>query len=132
MERPADTEVFYLSLRREGARIAFSLTDRDGEAPWFCTQDFPREANNVAPFVWTHLVGVWDGCEIRLYLNGRPHGKPQPFEGPLRKNTAALYIGEPPKHGRFRGVIDNVSLYRRVLSAEEVRGRFLRDRAGIG
>jgi hypothetical protein len=125
MDRDKAKDVFALHLRRELARVAFQLTDTKGKVIGVNTQDFPREANSIAPMTWTHLVGTWDGEKIRIYLNGRLHGKEMSFAGPLQKSDAALYIGSPPRGERFRGIIDDVSIYNRTFTAEEARGRYL-------
>ncbi len=72
---------------------------------------------------WHHLAMTYDGQTLRLYVGGKQQGARQVN----RKRTAgsgALAIGR--RHDRFddgyhfRAAIDEVRLYRRALSAEEI------------
>lgn len=63
---------------------------------------------------WTHLAGVYDGKEVRLYINGKLAGTKQ-GTGKRRTNNLPLYIGaEPNAQGaanRFlQGSIDEVRM----------------------
>ena len=74
---------------------------------------------------WFHLVGTYNGVEGRLYLNGKPWGV-QTFgidNKPLRLGgNGTVMIGGPQEP--FLGTIDNVRIYRRVLSEAEAKAHF--------
>ena len=77
----------------------------------------------LAANTWYHLAGTYDGETLRAYVNGvlvtanrAPSGEPD-FE------PAALEFGAragAPQY--FSGTIDEVRIYRRVLSAAEITG----------
>ena len=79
-------------------------------------------------FTWTHLAGTFDGTTFRLYINGTLAGTGTGTLGPA--NTAALVIGGAGGCEPFIGLIDEVSLYNRDLSASEIQAIF--DAASAG
>jgi serine/threonine-protein kinase len=86
-----------------------------------------REASGYkAPIgEWFHLAGTYDGTTIRLYLNGsevasRPHSGALAFDGRPVSIGADLYDAEGSIQEEFKGLIDDVRIYSRALSAAEV------------
>jgi len=75
--------------------------------------------------VWTHAAAVWDGAAMKLYKNGVEVGSLEKG-GTLSTNPDAnVAIGNQPvgAPGRlWNGLIDNVQLYNRGLSADEILG----------
>jgi len=79
----------------------------------------------LQPNVWRHVTMVNDSDKIIIYIDGK---KVSEASCPEWLDTAAMAIGvgcnpllpEPNKE-HFRGVIDDVRLYERALTAEEVR-----------
>ena len=73
--------------------------------------------------VWTHVAAVWDGATMKLYKNGAEVGSLDKG-GTLSANPDAnVAIGNQPlgTDGRaWDGLIDDVQLYSRGLSAAEV------------
>ncbi len=78
--------------------------------------------------VWTHLAGTFDGSTYCLYVNGVLKGTQAGTLGP--PNTAALLIGGSADCEKFAGLIDEVSIYNRALSAVEIQVIYNADRAG--
>ena len=75
----------------------------------------------MAPKTWNHVVLVREGRKMRVYLNGKPEisGESDPAAG------ADLFIvGRPGASESFEGKIDEVAVYRRALSAEEIERHF--------
>lgn len=74
---------------------------------------------------WVHLAGTYDGAQLRLYVDGVEVCN-QPLSGniPIDGNPVTIGAEENgPDHdpvGEFNGRIDDVRLYRRVLSASEI------------
>jgi hypothetical protein len=72
---------------------------------------------------WQHLAMTYDGKDLRVYADGtRVAGKP------LNKKRTAGYgpfaIGKRPDgYSYFRGLVDEVRLYGRALSAAEIEQR---------
>jgi hypothetical protein len=71
--------------------------------------------------VWTHLATTFDGSTVRLYVNGTlvssvaRSGTPTSSTSPLRIGGNAVW-GE-----YFAGLIDEVRIYNRVLTAAEIQ-----------
>ena len=84
---------------------------------------------------WNHLVGVYDGQNIIGYVNGVEKGRK--YVGtdsigstsyyPLIFGAASTYPGSP-----FNGMIDEVAIYNRALSAEEIQQHYQNGLAGKG
>jgi Concanavalin A-like lectin/glucanases superfamily/Domain of unknown function (DUF1929)/Bacterial Ig domain len=70
---------------------------------------------------WTHLAVTYDGASLRLYVNGALV-KTTALSGAMATSTSALRIGGNAVWGEyFKGVIDEVRIYNRALSAAEVQ-----------
>jgi hypothetical protein len=103
-----------------GGEGAFSLPAASATAPpgegWVV-----KEKTRLVPGRWSHLATTYDGRVQRLYVNGTLVAiRPQ-----ARKSIAepgALHVGGSPIWGdRFKGKIDEVRVYNRALTAEEIR-----------
>ena len=79
---------------------------------------------------WHHLAGTYGNKRMRLYVDGVPvedcklemknDGK-----GRITAGAAPLLVGRwTPNDANFQGMLDDVRLYDRVVSEEEVRGIF--------
>ncbi|MEM7395237.1 MAG: LamG domain-containing protein [Verrucomicrobiota bacterium] len=69
---------------------------------------------------WAHLVGTYDGKEVRIYKNGKLI-ESMAYKAKLKTNTSHLYIGQGRSNGYpWPGAIDEAMLFRRALSAQEV------------
>ena len=85
-----------------------------------------RHAFGLGTEKWHHLAMTYDGQELKLYVDGEPAGsqavgkarRPQP--GPLA--FARRQDGSGDGY-RFRGVLDEVRLCRRTLSADEIKAQ---------
>jgi len=78
---------------------------------------------------WVHLAGTFDGTNFMLYTNGVVAGSGTGSLGPA--NSAPLEIGESGTCGQmFAGMIDEVSIYSRALSAAEVAAIYNAGAAG--
>jgi hypothetical protein len=106
----------------------FAMARRDSQALW--KKVFADRC--IEPNAWTHAVGVWDGNEMRLYLNGMDASDPWRVTGagaPPRLDSAAdLYVGARNAGAwdmvPFNGVIDYVKIEDRALTAAEVHERY--------
>lgn len=74
---------------------------------------------------WVHIAGTFDGQIMRLYMNGEECGT-MARPGPIKPNTFYLCLGnyEIAHAAHFNGLLDEVRLYNRALSAEEVRQHY--------
>ncbi len=70
---------------------------------------------------WYHVAGVYDGTNIRCYLNGQQLGTTPLPPGPFSASSIPLGIGYSHNLARyFNGLIDEPAIYNRALSAEEI------------
>jgi len=78
---------------------------------------------------WVHLAGTFDGQTMRLYMDGEEQGA-LARPGPLQPNGRPLCLGnyDAGHAAHFTGLLDEVKLYSRALSADEVRGAARHDR----
>jgi hypothetical protein len=78
-------------------------------------------AGAVVPGSTYHVVGTDDGVTERLYLNGAEVAN-APLTGGASKTSTGLYVGSwDSGQEYFNGVIDDVALYGKVLSAAQVK-----------
>jgi hypothetical protein len=71
---------------------------------------------------WVHLAATFDGEVMRLYMDGIERGSLK-RAGKVGANQSPLVLGnyEVGNRAHFIGLLDDVRLYRRALSAEEIR-----------
>ena len=85
---------------------------------------------------WSHVVGVFDGASgtVAIYLNGEKVGSASiaegsaiaPCERPLLigKNNEGVDIGGPFTANMFSGLMDELKVYSRAMSEEEVKASY--------
>jgi hypothetical protein len=79
---------------------------------------------------WTHLAATYDGATLRLYVNGTQVAT-RAITGAIRASTGALRIGGNNVWGEwFAGLIDEVRLYNRALTAAELQADMTRPVSG--
>jgi hypothetical protein len=76
---------------------------------------------------WHHVVAVYNGSQNdTIYLNGEEVASQDLDEAPNYVDTNPGAIGSNPDLGEFyEGLIDDVGLYNRALSADDVAQNFL-------
>jgi hypothetical protein len=121
--RTSAATVMHLAGKREGCGGPpfYQMAIGPGAFP---SEDFPLD-------VWTHAAVTYDGSTglQQQYINGVvvASGDASAFIGP---NTAPFLIGNSGACSPFAGLIDEVSLYNRALSAEEIQAIFGAGSAG--
>jgi concanavalin A-like lectin/glucanase superfamily protein len=82
-----------------------------------------RDARGTAALpvgTWTHLAATYDKSTLKLYINGTLVSSTA-ATGTLLNSTGALKIGGNAVWGEyFSGLIDDVRVYERALSAAEI------------
>src|SRR6185436_2157336 len=70
---------------------------------------------------WSHLATTYDGSLVRLYVNG-VLASSTAVTGAMTASTGVLHLGGNGVWGEwFAGLIDEVRVYDRALSAPEVQ-----------
>ena len=96
------TEKFYFSLRTNTAGPVYAVGSiRDGT-------------------LWHHVVGTYDGANIRLYVNGILEAGPVAITGTTRSAATNLLISSSAENCSWDGLIDHVYIYNRALSSSEI------------
>jgi hypothetical protein len=69
---------------------------------------------------WMHMAFVYDGAEARIYVNGAVDGRGN-ISGDVVESDNELRIGRGEPAGYFNGSIDDVRVYNRALTDEEIK-----------
>lgn len=71
---------------------------------------------------WSHIVGVFDGNERKIYINGQLDTT-QYISGQIPSNDEPVRIGGGGRMSRyFEGLIDDVRIYSKALSDQNILG----------
>jgi hypothetical protein len=84
---------------------------------------------------WSHVVGTYDGQTLRIYLNGELKALHTGVSGQIDSthSTSPLYIGDVPgTNNRFYGKIDEVAIYNRAITPEEIQLNYENGLVGLG
>ena len=69
---------------------------------------------------WHHLAGVYDGKQVAVYIDGKRVGA-KDLSGPIGYSPFPVCVGRNPESQQaLRGAVDEVRMYRRAVSDEEV------------
>ena len=98
--------------------------DQGNNLHFGCTGLWPewvRGSVDVNDGQWHHVAGVYDGGELRLYIDGKLDVSAR-TQGSINVNTFSVYIGgNAEEPGRdWNGLIDDVRIYNYALSEPEV------------
>lgn len=137
--RTGTNEIMHLISKREGGYAAefqiafdpdFGLHFGSVRMPWSQSMAITRVQMPLNQ--WWHVAGTFDGTYLRFYTNGELAAVTAGQLGAA--NSAPVRIGsvqpiEPGgwayyTPGPFQGLLDEVSLYKRALSDEEIRAIF--------
>ena len=82
--------------------------------------------NDLTLNKWHHIVGTYDGSTAKLYINGELKSSSRPGTYVIVHDDTPLVIGSEYYYARcrFNGFIDEVRIYNRALSAEEVEAHY--------
>jgi hypothetical protein len=112
-----ENQHYHLSLLL-GRPNLFITTDTDWK--------MPIAPDSVPQNTWVHLAGVYDGAMARLYVDGAEVAS-EPLTGRFLPDTTPVILGGNGNGASgaptelFPGRIDELMLYSRALSADEIR-----------
>jgi len=107
-------------VKERGSRLAYALYAKPSGHVFTARERALRTRTRLRRNRWSHLATTWDGLTLRLYVNGRQVSS-SALSGVARTSAGPLRIGGNgiwPEW--FRGVIDEVRVYDRALSADEI------------
>lgn len=110
-----------------GRQWGLSMGDRWVQGGvWTSAEGGVRQLRTVLGSVelgpWVHVAMTWDGHAMVLWVDGEPLAS-IPAEGPLAPGDSPVRIGWD-QYYFFQGDLDDVRIYDRALSGNEVRGMF--------
>ena len=80
-----------------------------------------RSSSAIPLNAWSHVAGTYDGATLRLFVNGTLAAS-QAVSGNLTTSTGAMRIGGNSIWPEwFTGLIDEIRVYNRALSATEIQ-----------
>lgn len=109
------------------ATVPFALTTfRGGE--FFIINDSTRynatAGGNINDSSWHHVAATYNGSEMKIYVDGSLSATSTAYRGRLPITTNNIILGRnydlTNTSGNLNGTIDNLIIYNRVLSAEQV------------
>jgi len=115
----------------------FLFQDDSGDGVWFSCgswggDNFAKHDDFLVIDTWYHIVGVYDGTNVKLYTNGIWRDDANAPLAPVL-TASDVYIGERYSGTYdFQGSIALVRIYNRVLSALEIQSNFNRERHLFG
>ncbi|MFC2154130.1 LamG domain-containing protein [Candidatus Altiarchaeota archaeon] len=75
--------------------------------------------DNITLNRWYHLAGVYDGSDVRLYVDGVLQSDVHAITGPIRDSDQALLIGRSGIR-QFHGSIDELRIYDIPLTPQQI------------
>jgi hypothetical protein len=105
---------YRLLIHGTNKKVLFQLTGEKGYSVWSSTA--------IPDDQWHFIVATYDGSKMKLYIDGIKDPSEKERLGPLDVNTNSVLIGKPQY--AFNGLIDEVRIYSRALSEEEIKGLF--------
>ena len=81
---------------------------------------------------WHHVAATYDGAQLRLFIDGQSQGNPTRHAGAIAPMLPESFVAIGSEDGRttcpdcvaqryFKGLISDVAIYSRALSAAEIR-----------
>jgi hypothetical protein len=110
---------------RSGGMVYSLYANQDTGRPvgqlWLTSERNAVGSAGLALNAWSHLASTYDGSNLRLYVNGALVST-TPVSGSLAASTGVLRIGGNGVWPEwFAGLIDEVRVYNRALSASEIQ-----------
>ena len=106
----------------------YMMVGRDGTFYFSIFSQSINVENAISPNTWIHVAGTYDGNIRKAYINGELRAS-KALSLPVHTNNQPLFIGKAnPGYYPFKGAIDDVKIYNRALTPEEILAHY---QAGI-
>ncbi|HDZ69172.1 MAG TPA: hypothetical protein ENH43_01990 [Phycisphaerales bacterium] len=109
--------------RGDNEKLEFIVFKTDSDFAGIDDWDFATGITNISDGIWHHVAGTWDGSIIKIYVDGQEDGS-KGYVGSLQQGqTNNVFIGkmETFDPSYFNGLIDDVRIYDRALSADQIQ-----------
>ena len=110
-----------------GGYALYIHTDGQPRVAFGGTQTTTAATGLITASTWHHVAGTWDGSTARVYVDGVLVDSLTSGSGP-GSSTADLHIGADPAFSGtrdFKGLLDEVAIWSRTLSASEIKAAYL-------
>lgn len=103
---------------------------KDGSCYWYIGSGGNKCSAPLAPGLWIHLVGTFDGETLRLYVNGTLADQTKsefdtiPSDSAFQIGRIRVNTGADAVTPGFPGLIDDVRVYSRALQADEILAHY--------
>ena len=125
--RPTASQSGWRTIMQRQADAYFLNASNDSAAPPVRRRHLRRHVHYVSgptanPVnAWTHVALTYDGSTLRLYVNGT-QAATRAATGAIQTTTNPLWIGGNSPYGEyFQGLIDDVRVYNRALTATDIQ-----------
>ena len=110
-------EPYYMySLWVNSSGLGFGISD-GSTRHWKCK-------GSLSSNVWIHVAGTYDGSIMKWYINGVEVGT-ENVSITIGTNNQDIWLGKAlGANTAFKGLIDEVAIYNRALSAKEIRNHY--------
>lgn len=115
-ESGVDPWNWQLRYNAPGTFMGFQFNAAPGGSTWISVQETLKAGQ------WHHIAGTFDGKEIKCYLNGVEKEK-KAMSG-IASGNGKFFIGQDGWVNVFDGVVDEVRVYDRALSPDEVKHNY--------
>ena len=114
------------SLYLQGGSVVFRLIKVPG------VQHATLVSDSLVPLnAWTHIAATWDGATMKMFVNGVQQSRMFDLTGTINGGEGSTLIGKQGSNiNHFEGLIDELEIFNRALSSQEVSAIYLADSAG--
>ena len=116
-----DTTNYWMDIRNSGATVYFG-----GYSPSGTACNIGAINCGLVLNTWYHIVGTYDKANVKLYINGVLKAS-TPNNLTLNTNDSPLIIGMRANTQPFNGIIDELKIYNKALSASEIYQHFIEE-----
>jgi parallel beta-helix repeat protein len=117
--------VGYALIIQNGTGIPYFQIDNNNKSSHLVAASSQLSLNQ-----WHNIIGTYNGSEMKIYINGALESS-VPRNGSINNSNYSLYIGNSfneyavtPWYSYINGSIDDVMIFNRALSSEEVLGLY--------
>ena len=90
-----------------------------------------RWTNTLSLDIWYHITGVYDGFSVKMWVDGIERASTN-NTGNLASSTSAIFLGSATGGAySFNGTIDEVRIYNRALSPNEIQLHYTANKARL-
>ncbi|RMD66488.1 hypothetical protein D6817_04000, partial [Candidatus Pacearchaeota archaeon] len=106
--------IMYFRLENDG-RYLFAVYNDTGSVGQI------KSDNRLDDTNWHHLVGVYDGSNVKLYVDGVLQSQIASLTGTIERQNNVLKIGALGSGRLWNGLIDEFAVWQRALSETEIQ-----------